>query len=60
MLQNPAVVVRVGGNDKDETDKDYVFPLYYSTDTGKTWTKFKPTVLSRTIKEKSLCRPMEK
>ncbi|HEX2959595.1 MAG TPA: hypothetical protein VHO70_22355 [Chitinispirillaceae bacterium] len=39
--KNPGVVVRVGGNDKDETDKDYVFPLYYSTDTGKTWTKFK-------------------
>lgn len=39
--KNPVVVVRVGGNDKAETDKDYVFPLYYSTDTGKTWTKFK-------------------
>lgn len=38
--KNPAVVVRVGGNDKQQTDKDYVFPLYYSTDTGKTWTKF--------------------
>jgi photosystem II stability/assembly factor-like uncharacterized protein len=39
--KNPAIVVRVGGNDKDATDKDYVFPLYYSTDTGVTWTKFK-------------------
>lgn len=38
--KNPAVVVRAGGNDKSETDKDYVFPLYYSTDTGATWTKF--------------------
>jgi photosystem II stability/assembly factor-like uncharacterized protein len=33
-------VVRVGGNDKPATDGEYVFPLYYSTDTGKTWTKF--------------------
>lgn len=39
--KNPAIVVRVGGNDKPESDKDYVFPLYYSTDTGATWTKFK-------------------
>ncbi len=39
--KNPGIVVRVGGNDKAETDKDYVFPLYYSTDTGATWTKFK-------------------
>jgi len=39
--KNPAVVVRVGGNDKTETDEDYVFPLYYSTDTGATWIKFK-------------------
>lgn len=38
---NPGVVVRVGGNDKTETDKDYVFPLYYSNDTGASWTKFK-------------------
>jgi len=38
--QNPGVVVRVGGNDKIATDKDYVFPLYYSADTGRTWTKF--------------------
>jgi xyloglucan-specific exo-beta-1,4-glucanase len=36
----PNILVRVGGNDKSATDKDYVFPLYYSTDTGKTWTKF--------------------
>jgi xyloglucan-specific exo-beta-1,4-glucanase len=36
----PNIVVRVGGNDKPAADKDYVFPLYYSTDTGKTWTKF--------------------
>jgi hypothetical protein len=36
----PNIVVRVGGNDKPASDKDYVFPLYYSTDTGKTWTKF--------------------
>lgn len=39
--KNPAVVVRVGGNDKEETHEEYVFPLYYSTDTGKSWTKFK-------------------
>jgi photosystem II stability/assembly factor-like uncharacterized protein len=39
--KNPGVVVRVGGNDKAADDKDYVFPLYYSTDTGATWTKFK-------------------
>jgi xyloglucan-specific exo-beta-1,4-glucanase len=39
--KNPGTVVRVGGNDKAETDKDYVFPLYYSTDTGVSWTKFK-------------------
>lgn len=38
---NPAVIVRVGGNDKEESDKDYAFPLYYSTDTGATWSKFK-------------------
>ncbi len=38
--QNPAVVVRVGGNDKAEGHDEYVFPLYYSTDTAKTWTKF--------------------
>jgi len=38
--KNPGVVVRVGGNDKAETDAEYVFPLYYSTDTGSTWTKF--------------------
>jgi hypothetical protein len=39
--KSPGIVVRVGGNDKAETDKDYVFPLYYSIDTGSTWTKFK-------------------
>ncbi|HEX2957401.1 MAG TPA: hypothetical protein VHO70_11245, partial [Chitinispirillaceae bacterium] len=39
--KNSAVLVRVGGNDKAEDDKDYVFPLYYSTDTGASWTKFK-------------------
>jgi hypothetical protein len=38
--KNPAIVVRVGGNDKPESDNEYVFPLYYSTDTGATWTKF--------------------
>lgn len=38
--QKANIVVRVGGNDKPADDKDYVFPLYYSTDTGKTWTKF--------------------
>ena len=37
---NPGIVVRVGGNDKAESDKDYVFPLYFSSDTGRTWTKF--------------------
>lgn len=36
----PAVVVRVGGNDKTADNSEYVFPLYYSTDTAKTWTKF--------------------
>ncbi|MDO5576849.1 MAG: 1,4-beta-glucanase, partial [Fibrobacter sp.] len=39
--KNPSVLVRVGGNDKDETDAEYIFPLYYSLDTGNTWTKFK-------------------
>jgi xyloglucan-specific exo-beta-1,4-glucanase len=38
--KNPGMVVRVGGNDKPETDAEYIFPLYYSTDTGSTWTKF--------------------
>ncbi len=38
--QNPAVVVRVGGNDKAADNTEYKFPLYYSTDTGRTWTKF--------------------
>ncbi|MFP4418107.1 MAG: WD40/YVTN/BNR-like repeat-containing protein [Chitinivibrionales bacterium] len=38
--QNPAIVVRVGGNDKDAEDDEYVFPLYYSTDTAKSWTRF--------------------
>jgi photosystem II stability/assembly factor-like uncharacterized protein len=38
--KNPAMVVRVGGNEKLDTVKDYVFPLHYSLDTGKTWTKF--------------------
>ncbi len=36
----PNIVVRVGGNDKTADNTDYVFPLYYSIDTGKTWTKF--------------------
>jgi photosystem II stability/assembly factor-like uncharacterized protein len=34
------IVVRVGGNDKAADNAEYVFPLYYSMDTGKTWTKF--------------------
>ncbi|MCW8966286.1 MAG: hypothetical protein OQK82_06340, partial [Candidatus Pacearchaeota archaeon] len=38
--KNPAVIVRVGGNDKAATDENYVFPLWYSMDTGKTWTQF--------------------
>lgn len=38
--KNPGVIVRVGGNDKPDTSKDYVFPLHYSLDTGKTWSKF--------------------
>lgn len=38
--QNAGVVVRVGGNDKAADNSEYVFPLYYSTDTAKTWTKF--------------------
>ncbi len=38
--QNPGVVVRVGGNDKQASDAEYVFPLYYSLDTGNTWTAF--------------------
>lgn len=36
----PGIVVRVGGNDKAADNSEYVFPLYYSTDTGRTWTKF--------------------
>lgn len=38
--KSPGIVVRAGGNDKIDTSKDYVFPLYYSLDTGNTWTKF--------------------
>jgi xyloglucan-specific exo-beta-1,4-glucanase len=38
--QKANVVVRVGGNDKASDHAEYVFPLYYSTDTGNTWTKF--------------------
>jgi len=38
--QKPNIVVRVGGNDKLDTVSGYAFPLYYSLDTGKTWTKF--------------------
>lgn len=38
--KKPAIIVRVGGNDKPDSDKDYVFPLWYSTDTGNTWTQF--------------------
>ncbi|MFP4242246.1 MAG: exo-alpha-sialidase [Chitinispirillaceae bacterium] len=38
--QNASVVVRVGGNDKAADHDEYVFPLYYSTDTARTWTKF--------------------
>lgn len=37
---NPAIIVRVGGNEKVDTAQDYLFPLYYSTDTAKTWKKF--------------------
>jgi hypothetical protein len=36
----PGTVVRVGGNDKPADNSEYVFPLYYSTDTARTWTKF--------------------
>jgi photosystem II stability/assembly factor-like uncharacterized protein len=39
--KNPDVVVRVGGNDKDPSDGEYVFPLYYSADQGRTWRPFK-------------------
>jgi xyloglucan-specific exo-beta-1,4-glucanase len=38
--QKPNIVVRVGGNDKTADNSEYVFPLYYSQDTGHTWTKF--------------------
>ncbi|MFP4014234.1 MAG: T9SS type A sorting domain-containing protein [Chitinispirillaceae bacterium] len=38
--QNAGVVVRVGGNDKAADHNEYVFPLYYSTDTARTWTRF--------------------
>lgn len=37
---SPNVVVRVGGRNKPATSSDYVFPLYYSTDTARTWTQF--------------------
>jgi len=36
----PNIVVRVGGDDKAATHDDYRFPLYYSENTGRTWTKF--------------------
>ena len=36
----PNVVVKVGGDDKQATHEDYRFPLHYSQDTGRTWTKF--------------------
>ncbi len=36
----PNIVVRVGGDDKQESNADYRFPLYYSEDTAKTWKKF--------------------
>lgn len=36
----PNVVVRVGGNDKAADNSGYTFPLYYSTDTARTWTRF--------------------
>lgn len=38
--QKRNIVVRVGGSDKAADNAEYVFPLYYSPDTGKTWTKF--------------------
>ncbi|MDG5816351.1 hypothetical protein QA601_14745 [Chitinispirillales bacterium ANBcel5] len=38
--QSPNVVVRVGGYDTPETDDNYVFPLYYSLDTARTWEPF--------------------
>jgi len=38
--KNVGVVVRVGGDDKTADNSDYRFPLYYSLDTGHTWTKF--------------------
>jgi hypothetical protein len=37
---NPKIVVRVGGDDKAAEHNDYRFPLYYSQDTGRAWTKF--------------------
>jgi len=36
----PNVVVKVGGDDKQASHDDYRFPLHYSQDTGRTWTKF--------------------
>jgi len=36
----PNIVVRVGGDDKQESNTDYRFPLYYSEDTARTWKKF--------------------
>ena len=36
----PNIVVRAGGDDRPESHNDYRFPLYYSLDTARTWTKF--------------------
>jgi hypothetical protein len=36
----PNIVVRVGGDDKQESHSEYRFPLYYSEDTARTWKKF--------------------
>ncbi len=34
------LLVRVGGNNNAPGSANYVFPIYYSQDTGKTWSKF--------------------
>ncbi|MCL2689498.1 MAG: hypothetical protein FWE57_06590 [Chitinispirillia bacterium] len=36
----PNIVVRVGGDDRPADHRDYRFPIFYSQDTGRTWTKF--------------------
>jgi len=34
------IVVRVGGDDRPADHREYRFPIFYSQDTGRTWTKF--------------------